>query len=163
MPQMRLKRLKKMIGRERDGAERSRLLSALMRKKGTSIRGIAGELCKPYSTVRDWLVRMHRKGPRDRFNKRRARRKRILDNQVLRNLKGWLGEGPARHGFKPSDWHLDMILNLLDRKAGIACSGRTLARALRRIRLSYRKRSRPVPIYVYLYVLTSMTPEGISS
>ena len=28
-------------------------------------------------------------------------------------LKGWLAEGPARHGFKSSDWHLGMILELL--------------------------------------------------
>ena len=142
---MRLKRLEKMIGKERDGTERSRLQAAKMRKEGMSIRGIAGGLCKPYSTVRDWLVRMHRKGPRGRYNKRRGRRKRILDNQILRKLKGWLAEGPAAHGFKSSDWHLDMILELLKRKAGVECSGRTLTRALRRVHLSYRKRSRPVP------------------
>ena len=95
MPQVRLKRIKRMVGRERDGTERSRLQAAKMRKEERGIREIAGELCKPYSTVRDWLVRMHRRGPGGRFNKRRRNRKRILDNQVLRMLKGWLAEGPA--------------------------------------------------------------------
>ena len=71
-------------------------------------------------------------GPKGRFNKRRRNRKRILDNQILRMLKGWLAEGPARHDFKSSDWHLDMILELLRQKAKVACSGRTLERALRR-------------------------------
>ena len=60
MPQLRLKRLEKMIGREREGTERSRLQAARMRKEGMSIRGIAGVLRRPYSAIRDWLVRLHR-------------------------------------------------------------------------------------------------------
>ena len=64
MPQVRLKRLKKLICRERDGTERSRLQTAKMRKEEMSIRGVAGELRKPYSTVHDWSVRTHRRGPR---------------------------------------------------------------------------------------------------
>ena len=134
-----------MIDNEREGTERSRLQAARMRKEGMGIREIARVLRRPYSTIRDWLVRMHRRGPRGRFNKRRGMRKRILDNQVLRRLKAWLAEGPAAHGFKSSDWHLDMILELLRTRAGVQCSGRTLARALRRIHFSYRKISRPVP------------------
>ena len=100
MPQMRLKRIEKMIGREREGTERSRLQAAGMRKEGTGIMGIAGVLRRPYSTVRDWLVRLHRRGPRGRFDRRRGRRKKIPDNRVLRKLKEWLAEGPAAHGFQ---------------------------------------------------------------
>ena len=102
-------------------------------------------LRRPYSTIRDWLVRLHRRGPRGRFDRRRGKRKRILDNQVLRKLKAWLAEDPAAHGFQSSDWHLDMILELLRTRAWTQCSGRTLERALRRMHFSYRKISRPVP------------------
>ena len=145
MPQVRLKRLKRRIRGERDGVERSRLQAAKMRKEEKSIREIAGETCRAYSTVRDWLVKMRRKGPRGRFNKRRRNRKRILDNAVLKKLKRWLADGPRAHGFKSTDWHLDMILDLLGRKAGIACGRRTLERAPRRVYFSHRKRNRPVP------------------
>ena len=64
MPQVRLKRTKRMVDRERDGTERSRLQATKMRKAERSIGEIAGELCNPSSTVHDWLVRMHRRGPR---------------------------------------------------------------------------------------------------
>ena len=37
-----------------------------------------------------------------------------------------------------------MILELLRQRAGVACSGRTLERVLRKIHFSYRKISRPV-------------------
>ena len=145
MPQMRLKRLEKIIGREREGAERSRLQAARMRKEETSIRGDCRRAAQTVLDDTRLACQVAPEGPRGRFDKRRGRRKRILDNRVLRKLKEWLDEDPAAHGFKSSDWHLDMILDLLRLRAGVECSGRTLERALRRMHFSYRKISRSVP------------------
>ena len=103
-----------------------------------------GVLFKPYSTIRDWLVKLHRRGPRGRFNKRRGRRKRALNNGILKEMRGWLSEEP-KYGFKSGNWHLDMIKVTLERNRGVVCSGRTPRWALRKTHLSCRKASRTVP------------------
>ena len=78
--------------------EKFRLLAARMRKEGKSIREIAYGLCKPYSTVRDWLLRMHVYGPKGRFNRKRRGRRRMLGNADLKRLKPVAGRyaGKAR-------------------------------------------------------------------
>ena len=144
MPQVRLKRLIKMAVRGKEGVEKSRLPAARMRKGGKSIRQIARTLCKPYSTVRDWLARMHRRGSKGRFDKKRRGGKRLLSNGDLKRLRRLLYEDPREHGFESKPWQADMILELIERKFGTVCSLRTLRRVLRKIHFSYRK-SRPAP------------------
>ena len=143
MPHTSKKRLDRAIRREKNGTVRLRLLACGMRKEGKSIRKIAKNLRKPYSTVRDWLVRMHKRGLAGSRDKRRRGRKRILGNADLKKLKIWLVEGSKKHGFESDTWQLDTILEMLKR-AGIVCKQRTLERVLRKIHFSHRKR-RPVP------------------
>ena len=69
---MGMKKLERLIRATKESVERARLQAAWMRKMGMSIREIAWRLFKSYSTVRDWLVKLHRRGPRGRFNKRRG-------------------------------------------------------------------------------------------
>ena len=145
MPRMGMKKLERLIRATKESVERARLQAAWMRKMGMSIREIARRLFKSYSTVRDWLVKMRRRGPRGRFNKRRGRRKRILNNAILKEMRGWLSEEPEKYGFKSGCWHLDMIKVVLERDYGAVCSDRTLRRTLRKIHFSYRKASRIVP------------------
>ena len=118
MPQVRLNRLIKMAGRTKEGVEKFRLLAARMRKEGKSIREIAYGLCKPYSTVRDWLLRMHVYGPKGRFSRKRRGRKRMLGNADLKRLNRWLDDTPEKHGFKSLSWQFDMILKLIKRELG---------------------------------------------
>ncbi len=144
MPQTRAGQMAKMARRAKGVVAKIRMLAACMRKKGKSIRKIAAELCVPSSTVYDWLLRMHRRGPKGRFDKRRRGRKRILDNDCLRNLKEWLAVGPDKHGLGSGDWQWDTILELIRAKTGTVCSTRTIRRVLRKIHKSYRKLN-PVP------------------
>ena len=144
MPRVRLKRLIKMAVRGKEGVEKSRLPAARMRKEGKSIRQIAGTLYKPYSTVRDWLVRMHRRGSKGRFDKKRRDGRRLLSNGDLKRLRRLLYEDPREHGFESKPWQADMVLELIKRKIGAVCKPRTLRRILHKIHFSYRK-SRPAP------------------
>ena len=145
MPRMGMKKLERLIRATKESVERARLQAAWMRKMGMSIREIAGRLFKSYSTVRDWLVKLHRRGPRGRLNRSSGRRKRILNNAILKGIRGWLSEEPEKYGFKSGCWHLDMIKVVLERDYGAICSDRTLRRTLRKIHFSYRKASRIVP------------------
>ena len=62
MPSVSEKRLEKAARREKDHTAKFRLLACLARKRGCSICWIARELKTPYSTVRDWLLRMRDRG-----------------------------------------------------------------------------------------------------
>ena len=144
MPQVRRNRLVKMAERTKEGVEKFRLLAARMRKEGKSIREVVYELCKPYSTVRDWPLRIHVYGPKGRFNRKRRGRRKMPGNADLKRPNRWLDDTPEKHGFRSLSWQLDMILKLVKREPGVACSWRTLQRVLRKIHFPYRKR-RSVP------------------
>ena len=96
MPHTSRGRLDSEIKNEKGGTVKFRLLACSMRKSGKSIRKVAGDLHMAYSTVRDSLVRMHKRGLAGRFDKRRRGRKRVLSNADLKKLKGWLAEGPEK-------------------------------------------------------------------
>ena len=145
MPRTGMKKLERLIRATKESVERTGLQAAWMRKMGMSIGEMARGLFKPYSTIRDRLVKLHRRGPRGRLNRSSGRRKRILNNAILKEVRGWLSEEPEKYGFKSGCWHLDMVKVVLERDYGVVCSDRTLRRALRKIHFSYRKASRTVP------------------
>ena len=70
MPGTSEERLGRMAGREKNPRAKLRLLACRERKRGRSIRGIAGDLGVAYLTARDWLVRMRDRGLKGRFNAR---------------------------------------------------------------------------------------------
>ena len=126
------------------GKSKYRLHAARLRREGKSIREISRILGVAYSTVRDWLVRMHAGNPNRRFDRRGRGRARILTRRILRKIKRWLGRDPTRYGYEAGSWHMIMIQDGPYKKFRIHCKTGTLRRALRRIRFSYRK-PRPVP------------------
>ena len=151
MPRVSLKRLTKAHKKEKAGKSKYRLHAALLRKEGKSIRKISRMLGVAYSTVRDWLVRMHAGNLKRRFDRKRRDRVRMILRQVHRNIKWWLGRDPTRYWYEAGSWQMVMIQDMLYKKFRIRCKTGTLRRALRRIRFSYRK-PRPVPY-------NSATPE----
>ena len=62
MPNVGRKQLLQSIRREKDPVTRDRLRAYLHRKDECSIRRICKIMIRPYSTMRDWLWRMHEGG-----------------------------------------------------------------------------------------------------
>ncbi len=151
MPWIGLKRLIKAHEKEKADKSKYRLHAAHLRKEGKSIREILRILGVAYSTVRDWLVRMHAGNLKSRFDRRRRGRARILTRRILRKIKRWLGRDPTRYGYEAGSWQMIMIQDMPYKKFRIHCKTGMLRRALKRIRFSYRK-LRPVPY-------NSATPE----
>ena len=144
MPRVGLRRLIKAHKKEKANKSKYRLHAARLRKEDRGIREISRTLGIAYSTVRDWLVRMHAGNLDRRFDRERKGRARILPRKILRKIKRWLIRDPSRYGYEAGSWQLVMIQDMLRRKFGIRCKAGTLRRALKRIRFSYRK-PRPVP------------------
>ena len=88
MPDTSEERLGKMAGREKNLRAKLRLFTCRERKRGRSIRGIAGNLGVAYSTARDWLARMRGRGLRGKFNRRPRGRGGVLSRAVLQAVRG---------------------------------------------------------------------------
>ena len=96
MPGVDLKRLIKAHEEEKADKSKYRLHAARLRKEGKSIREISRILGVAYSTVRDWLVRMHAGNLNRRFDRRRRGRAKILTRRILGKIKGgWAATRPA--------------------------------------------------------------------
>ena len=139
MPNVSMKKLTKAVEGERDPLAKLRLLACRWRKAGRSIREICKILGMPYSTVRDWLVRMSRRGLKGRFNRRHRGRVSRFPKLFLRTVRKWLKKKPKDYGFESGSWQLNLILEMIRREFVIDCKMRTLRRKLRRIRYSWRK------------------------
>ena len=144
MPNVSMKRLTKANAEEKNPLAKLRLLACLFRKRCHSIRKIGKKMVMPYSTVRDWLVRMQERGMRARFNRRHRGRKCKLPGSLFRTVRKWLNREPKEYGFESGSWQLNLIPEMIRGEFGIDCRMRTLRRKLRRIKFSYRK-DRPVP------------------
>ena len=145
MPNVSKKRLVRMCAKEKNKLAKIRLLACILRKRGRSIRKICEELVMPYSTVRDWLVRMQDWGLKARFNRTRGGRKSKMPKSFSRTVRAWLGNKPEKYGFESGSWQLNLILEMIRRTFGLdCCKARTLRRMLKKIGFSYRK-PRPVP------------------
>ncbi len=144
MPNVSEKKLVRMCAKEKNVLAKLRMLACIMRKQSHSIREICRKLVMPYSTVRDWLVRMQERGLRARFNRMRRGRKSKMPKSFSKTIRAWLNNEPKKYGFESGSWQLNLVLEMIRRKFGMDCKERTLRRMLKRIGFSYRK-ARPVP------------------
>ena len=139
IPGVSEKRLEKAARREKDHTAKFRILACLARKRGRSIRWISRDLKTPYSTVRDWLLRMRDRGLGSRFNLMPKGRGAKITLQMLRTVRKWLKMSPKKCGFETKSWQMGMVIETVRREFGVAVKTRTLRRWLRRIRFSWRK------------------------
>ena len=134
----------RMIKKTPPGKARDILIACCKRKDGKGIRSITRELMRPYSTIRDWLIRITHRGLDGRFDRKSTGRKKILGPNILKKIMEWTCMDPSKYGFESASWHLDMVNEMIRREAGMHARPRTLRRILRRLGLSYSK-PRPVP------------------
>ena len=138
-----------MIKKTPTGKARDILVACCKCKDDKGIRSITRELMRPYSTIRDWLIRMARRGLGGRFDRKSTGRKKILGPDILKKIMGWTRMDPSRYGFESASWRLDMVNEMIRRETGRRARPRTLRRILRRLGLSYSKprpcRARPPP------------------
>ena len=133
------KRLEKAARKEKDKIAKFRLLACLGRKRGHSIRRIAEDLKTPYSTIRDWLLRMRDRGLEGRLDRKPKGRTGKIPLRILHGARDWLKKSPKLCGFETGSWQMDMAIETIRRKYGVAVKARTLRRWLHRIGFSWRK------------------------
>ena len=126
------------------GKVRDMLAACHKRKSGWRVSEIAADMHKPYTTIRDWLVRASERGLDDLPDRKPPGRPRMLGAADHQNLKEMLYMGPQKCGFQAGSWQTRGILRGYSVRYGVPCEPRTLQRAMHRMRFSYRK-PRSVP------------------
>ncbi len=87
---------------ETDSKAAARLMAYIRRKKGDSIRQIARQLGRGYSTIRDWLIRAMQLGIQGRYDIKRPGTKMWLDAGQLKQVRADLIAGSTNSGTLPS-------------------------------------------------------------
>jgi len=131
--------LKEFHAKERDPKARDRLTACILYKQGLSIRGIADEMGRCYSIIREWLLRIRDGGLRSRHDLRREGRACMLDAGQTRQLVADIEAGPERCGFETALWTSRMVRIHIRRRFGVDYSLRGVQDLLPRIGMSWTK------------------------
>ena len=125
--------------RETDPKAATRLLAYMMRKEGKSIRGIMAALNKPYSTVRDWLVRAVQLGIGGRYDIINDGAPNKLSREQQKQLRADLVLGPRHCGFESGVWTAPLLAEHIRRKFGVHYSTGSMYDIFHRMGFSCRK------------------------
>ena len=136
--------LLKMIAACPPGKVRDILRACYERKINASIRRIRDLLMRPYSTVREWLWRVHERGLDNISDRKPPGARGILGPEEIEIVRETLRQPPTEHGFEQGAWLLRMIAEVITKKLKKHCRPRTIRRLLRRMGFSYVK-PRTVP------------------
>ena len=107
------KELKNIYKVEKNPKAKVRLLAAICRKEGKTLRDI-GELVEyPFTTVRDWLVRMHKNGLGGRYNAKKTGKPPRLTKRQLTKLDKILSASPEKQGLPFVIWTTKLVQYLI--------------------------------------------------
>ena len=144
MPDTNTQILLEMIVACPPGKVRDILRACYERKINASIRRIRDLLMRPYSTVREWLWRVHERGLDNISDRKPPGARGILGPEEIEIVRETLRQPPTEHGFEQGAWLLRMIAEVITKKLKKHCRPRTIRRLLRRMGFSYVK-PRTVP------------------
>ncbi len=94
---------------ETDSKAAARLMAYIRRKKGDSIRQIARQLGRGYSTIRDWLIRAMQLGIQGRYDIKRPGTRMWPDAGNLKQVCADLIAGPRSCGFESEVWTAPLL------------------------------------------------------
>ena len=114
LPNVSVKRLQEMYDEEKNAKAKLRLLSAVHRKRGKSIDGIAHLLSKPRRTIHGWLTRFQMRGVSGKDSIKQSGRPATLTLTQRKNLVKDLERGPPHN--VTGLWSTKELKNLLKRK-----------------------------------------------
>lgn len=131
--------ISKLISDTQSGKSRDILVACLKRRQGKVIRSIVSDMGKAYSTIRDWLLRVVKRGlPDGLIDKKSTGRLPIIGLSVVKKIKKWINRESSDYGFESNLWSVRMMSHLLTRQFQ-GYNLRTIKRVPARLGFSYRK------------------------
>ena len=130
------------------GKVRDILRACYERKISASIRRIRDLLMRPYSTVREWLWRVHERGLDNISDRKPPGARGMLGPEEIKIVRETLRQPPTEHGFEQGAWLLRMIAEVITKKLKKHCRPRTILRLAQNgilVRKAQNRPARPPP------------------
>ena len=96
------------------GKARDILMACYARKMNSSIRRIRDLMMRPYSTVREWLLRVHECGLDNISDRKPPGARCILE--AIEIVRKTLRQPPIKYGFEQGAWLMRMIAEVITKK-----------------------------------------------
>ena len=111
--------LKNLYKTEKNPKAKVRLLAAVCRKEGKALRDIGDLVEYPFTTVRDWLVRMHKNGLDSRYNGKKSGKPSHLTKNQLQRLDKILNASPEEQGLPFVIWTTKLVQYIILKIFGV--------------------------------------------
>jgi transposase len=132
-----------MYREEKDGRAKIRLLAAILRKEGKTLKEISDIIKYPLTTIKGWLHGMYERGIERAHPIKQSGRPRELAEKELRELDLILSEPPTRQNLPLNFWDTKLVIQFVKERYGVEYSYVQMWRILRRLGFTCRK-PRPV-------------------
>lgn len=131
--------------RESDSKAKIRLLAAILRKDGKTLREISGRVKHPLTTVGDWLRRMCLEGVSRRYSIKQLGRPRRLRDEEIAELRTILVQSPNEQGLPFKFWTTKLVREFIRQRYGVSYRIRQVRNMLHRMGMSCQK---PRPVHI---------------
>jgi transposase len=139
LPTSSLEELKKLYRNEKNSKAKIRLLAAISRKEGESLRGIAEIIEYPFTTIRDWLVRMHTQGLERRYNRKQPGKPALITSSQKKQLKKILQKSPEKQKIPFVIWTSQLVQYIIQKLFDVVYSIRNIEKLVNQLGFVYTK------------------------
>jgi len=139
IPDYTLNHLESLYKKEKDSKAKVRLQAAILRKKNKTLTAISDVVHYSFTTVGDWLRRLHTEGIDRRYSKKPTGRPAWLTKQQKKELGRILDKSPKEHGLPYSIWTTKLLLYFIDQKYNVTYKLRNVERMVNELGFSIKK------------------------
>lgn len=139
LPDYSTKQINEMYKKENNPKAKVRLLAAVLRKENETLQDISRKIKHPFTTIGDWLRRMHEEGISRRYDIEKTGRPKRLTNQELKKLESVLSKKPTEQGLPFVVWTTKLVRFFIERDFKISYKLRQVRNILHKMKMSLQK------------------------
>ena len=139
LPDYELRSLESLYKKEENSKAKVRLQAAILRKKNRTLIEISDVVHYPFTTVGDWLRRLHTGGIERRYSKKQTGRPAWLTKQQKEELKKILDKSPKAQGLPYSIWTTKLFLYFIDQRYNVTYKLRNVEKLVHELGYSIKK------------------------
>ena len=125
--------------KEKEGKAKIRLLTAILRKEGNTLKEISDATKYPLTTIKGWLHKMHNEGIERCHSIPQHGRPKRLTKEQLHELDIMLSEPPTKQGMPFKFWTTKLVMTYIKDTFGIEYKQMQVIRILHKLDFSCKK------------------------
>jgi transposase len=133
------KKLEELYHREKDSKAQLRLLALIHRKDGKTYQEIGDILRKPFTTIKDWIKRVEKRGLKGIYDEQKPGRPFKLTSEEFKDLEMDLAKSPKELGYKQDIWTTGLVRDHIKEKYNVNYGLRNVRKILHKAGFSPQK------------------------